>query len=69
MGCVTSGAGDPKNFNIGAEYNNRGLPAIWSTDYNNEFEKEAYMTINMIRSDPKFMIPHIKGIKSMNSVN
>ena len=33
-------------------------------EYENNFEKEAYMTINLIRVDPKMFVPHIKDIRS-----
>jgi len=65
MGCTTTkDAG--KTLNLAQEYQNRGLPQPWSDDYKTEFEKEGFMAINLIRNDPKFMIPHIKSIKSIH---
>ena len=29
----------------------------------NQFEKEAYMSINLIRHNPKRFIPHVEAIK------
>ena len=39
------------------------LPVPEPSMYENEFEKEAFMTINLIRNCPKEFIPFVKEIK------
>ena len=38
------------------------LPQPFSADYQNNFEKEVFMAINMLRNNPKSFIPHIQRI-------
>ena len=60
MGC-----GNSKNsFNIEVEYGQRNLPQPDPHAYQNEFERHAYITINLLRNDPKLLIPSIKAIKN-----
>lgn len=44
-------------------YQQKNLPQPDPSVYTNEFEKEVYICINLIRADPKMMIPQIKDIK------
>lgn len=53
MGC--SGA-KPQRFNVEQEYKNRELPIPDGKEYENNFEKEVFMTINLLRKEPKFFI-------------
>ena len=58
-------------------YTKANLPQPFSQDYQNNFEKELFMAINMLRHNPKSFIPHVqrifakdlcKGSKSMSAV-
>ena len=60
MGCESS---KPNTFNIEEEYRKKNLPMPDSAMFEDEFEKEAFMTINVLRTDPKMLISHIKTIK------
>ena len=54
MGCKST---KPDAFNIEAEFRNKNLPMPDPKDFDNEFEREAFMTMNVFRSDPKLLIP------------
>ena len=54
MGC---GSSKSNGINIEEEYTKKGLPLPETLEYENNFEKEAYMTMNLLRNDPKFFIP------------
>ncbi len=54
-----------------------GLIQPFSADYENEFEKEIFYAVNMLRNNPKSFIPHVqrvhqkgmvKGTKSFGSI-
>lgn len=66
MGCK---AGKHETFNIETEYRNRNIPMPDSSQFENEFEREAFMTINVLRSDPKILIPQIKAVKGKISID
>ena len=57
MGCSATKAG---TFNVELEYRKRKLLVPEATEYENDFEKEAYMVVNILRNDPKLFIPLIK---------
>lgn len=61
MGCKSA---KPDTFNIETEYRKKNLPMPDPTSFENEFEREAFMTINVLRTDPKALIPEIRIIKS-----
>jgi hypothetical protein len=61
MGCSSA---RPARFNIEEEYKNKNLPIPEGTELENQFEKEAFMTINLIRHDPKFFLPMLKNVRS-----
>ena len=61
MGC---GASKPDTFNIEEEFRKCNLPMPEPKIFENEFEKEAWMTVNVLRSNPKILINHIKEVKS-----
>ena len=60
MGCKST---KPDTFNIETEYRNKNLTMPDKSLFENEFEKEAYMTINVLRTDPKLLIPLIRDVK------
>lgn len=60
MGCKSS---KPDTFNIEAEYRQLNLPPIDAKAFENEFEKEAYIAINVLRANPKILLPQIKSVK------
>jgi len=60
MGCKAT---TNKSFNIEEEYKRQNLPMPDPSICQNDFEKEAFMTINLIRMDPLLMIPKIKAFK------
>jgi hypothetical protein len=63
MGCSgskNSGTG----LDVKAEYAKKNLPQPDINTFQNDFEKEAYQVINLIRADPKAMAPYIKQVKS-----
>ena len=61
MGC---GSSRGSSFNIEAEYIKIGVPLPDNYVFENEFEKHAYMTINILRFNPKVFIPQIKALRS-----
>ena len=60
MGCENS---KQPAFIVEQEYKMKKLPVPDSSLYENEFEKEAFMTINLIRDNPKEFIPFVREIK------
>jgi hypothetical protein len=44
-------------LDLNAESQKRNLPVPDPKLYENEFEKDIYITINLIRTDPKLLIP------------
>ena len=61
MGC--SDSKNKTHFDIEGEYVKRGLQQPWSGEYENQFEKEAFMAINLLRSDPKIFTEQIKQVR------
>ena len=66
MGCKS---GKPDTFSIETEYRNKNLPMPDATDFENDFEKEAFYTINVLRANPKALIHHLKELRSKFFVN
>jgi len=64
MGCSQQ---RPVSFNVDHEYRNAKLPVPESTEYENDFEKEAYMMINLIRHEPKKFVTSVREMKSKYS--
>ncbi len=54
MGCNDS---KQVHLNIMDIYKEKGLPIPDSSIYENEFERDTFLTINLIRVDPKLLIP------------
>ena len=64
MGCTS---GKAKAYKIDEEYaKNNNLPLPETSLYENEFEKEAYMTVNLFRANPKEFIPIIREVSHSN---
>ena len=63
MGCSST---KPPAFNVDQEYKNQKLAVPEATEYENDFEKEAFMTLNLLRHDPKLFIPHVKEMKGIS---
>ena len=60
MGCAAA----KPSLNLDQEYKTLNLPMPDATAYENDFEKEAFMTLNLLRHNPKKFIPNIKELKS-----
>jgi hypothetical protein len=60
MGCKSSRDGC---LCLHEDYQRRALPIPGPSTYQNEFEKEVYMMVNLIRADPKGMVPRLRKIK------
>ena len=65
MGCNSSHELPPLEFYD--NYKRHNLPEADIKILQNEFEKEAFMTINMIRADPKSMVKYVKQYKKHKS--
>ena len=51
----------PKDFNVRTEYARLvGMPIINDYDFEVEFEKECFMSINIIRQNPKTYYGHFE---------
>ena len=61
MGCDNA---KPEGFNIEEEYLKSSWPMPDPKIFENEFEKEAWLTVNVLRSNPKVLIPQLKEVKS-----
>ena len=62
MGNCSSNKAD--SFNIEEEYRKLNLPMPDPVAFENGFEKEAFFTANVLRYNPKLLIPFIKEAKS-----
>ena len=51
-----------KDFNVETEYRSHGLPLPGPYDLENQFERECFMSINLIRSNPQRFVPHIAAV-------
>eukprot|EP00347_Sterkiella_histriomuscorum_P012524 403368246 len=52
-----------KDFNLEQEYREAGLPSLDPYSFENQFEKEIYMSINLVRHNPKRFIKHFEKVK------
>ena len=77
MGCGSSKEGTQDAKTIQVRYQEAGLTQPFSDDYENNFEKEVFMAINLLRHSPRSFIPHVqrvhqkglvKGSKSMSVI-
>lgn len=62
MGCKESKS-DPNDMRVDEEWRRRNLPDIDSSLFENKFEETLFKTLNLIRSDPQWVIPYIKTVK------
>ena len=44
---------------LNVRYTSLGLNQPFSSDYENNFEKEVFMTINILRNNPRSFVPHV----------
>jgi hypothetical protein len=63
MGCKNTKEDGSKGINIDEEWRFRGLPEVNRALFENDSELQLYKTINLIRHDPKWAIPHIKSLR------
>ncbi|CDW89154.1 UNKNOWN [Stylonychia lemnae] len=54
---------EKEGFNLEQEFREAGLGEIDPYVFENQFEKEVYMSINLIRSNPKRFIKHFEHVK------
>ena len=55
-----------KDFNIREEYAKLpGMPFIGDHDFDVELEKECFMSVNVVRANPKKFIPHLEHVMSL----
>ena len=54
----------PEGFSIEEEFIKSSWPMPDAKVFENEFEKEAWLTVNVLRSNPKVLIPQLKEVKS-----
>ena len=66
MGCSSTKHG---SFNVEQEYKTKKLTMPEGYEYENEFEKEAFMMINLLRFEPKRFIAHVKQMRSKSLQN
>jgi hypothetical protein len=66
--CGSQGREESKDIKLVQEYEKRGLPKVDGTMVQNEFEKQCFMTINIIRTDPPYMSKHLKSLQSKQNV-
>ena len=48
------------------QYHAANLQQPWSGEYENDFEKQIYMAINLCRFDPKRFVPHVRKAYQTN---
>ena len=56
-----------KDFNIAEEYRKLGsaVPSVGDHDFDVELEKQCFMSVNVIRNNPKKFLPHFEHIMSL----
>ena len=60
MGC--SNTKQAPQGSLLEQYSAAGLVQPWSGEYQNDFEKQIYMAINLCRHDPKRFVPHVRKV-------
>ena len=65
MGC---GATKEVQEPLAVRYSKTKMPQPYSSDYENEFEKELFFAINMLRSNPRGYIPEVQRVYQKNLV-
>ena len=61
MGCDKSQQQMPQGTVL-EQYSAAGLQHPWSGEYENDFEKQIYMAINLCRHDPKRFVPLVRKV-------
>ena len=61
MGCSASKDGS----NLREQYQQAGMTEPWSNQYDNDFEKELFMAINLFRHSPSKIVTFVKDLKRL----
>ena len=61
MGCKNTTPAVPEGTLL-EQYSKANLPQPWSGQYENDFEKQIYMAINLCRHDPKSFVPYVRQV-------
>ena len=61
MGCKNTTPAVPEGTLL-EQYSKAGLTQPWSGQYENDFEKQIFMAINLCRHDPKVMVPYVRQV-------
>jgi hypothetical protein len=62
MGCKNT-KDDKNDMRVNEKWNHHGMPEVPFEDFENEFEVTLFKTLNLIRLDPQWAIPHIKNVR------
>ena len=60
MGC--SNSSQDNQASLLEQYVGTGMPQPSANEYENDFEKQIYMGINMCRFNPKSLVPHVRAV-------
>ena len=60
-GCSSSHGG----YNVKEQYQQSGMQEPWSNQYDNEFEKEFFMAVNLFRTNPAKLVTFVKDLKRL----
>ena len=61
MGCKNTRPEVPEGTLL-EQYSKAGLPQPWSGEFENDFEKQIFMAINLCRHDPKSFVPYVRQV-------
>lgn len=61
MGCKQS---SETGMNVDSIWSSKNNPDLNPTLFENDSEKTLFKTINLIRTDPKWLVPFIKNVKN-----
>lgn len=64
MGCAKSQ--EAPQGTLLEQYSAAGLKHPYSGEFENDFEKQIYMAINLCRFDPKRFVPHVRKVYREN---
>ena len=62
MGCKCT-KGNDDILDINQEWHSRNLPTDFAAEFENESEIKLFKTINLIRMEPRWAIPHIMNLR------
>lgn len=68
MGCTKSQPREPEKA-LGVRYAAAGLNQPFSVDYENEFEKDVFMAINLLRHNPHQFIVQVQRVHQKGLVS